>query len=245
MARSASAGTLRRGPFLRPHPPSQPPSGRAATASRPQAKASHASPPQARGDSSRIPVPSNAPANRGYDSSAYTTPAAPQATDSGASSTKSELQNSAVYDTNGMRLDRTPTDDEINWLWDKVRTCLHRDSSSSSIAPEQNPRQSSQATQNGHAVRQQQQHRANNRLNNTFQNNYMGTGLPARRKVSMETLNNYANRRSSLLSQRRQQQPHIGTISYHMATDEAIQPIQSTTTPNATNTTFSDQDGEW
>ena len=33
-----------------------------------------------------------------------------------------------VYDMNGIRLDRTPTDDEINWLWDKVRTCLHRDS---------------------------------------------------------------------------------------------------------------------
>lgn len=26
---------------------------------------------------------------------------------------------------NGIRLDKTPTDDEINWLWDKVRTCLH------------------------------------------------------------------------------------------------------------------------
>ncbi|XP_038076801.1 centrosomal protein of 126 kDa-like [Patiria miniata] len=26
---------------------------------------------------------------------------------------------------NGIRLDKTPTDDEINWLWDKVRTCLN------------------------------------------------------------------------------------------------------------------------
>ncbi|XP_063954113.1 centrosomal protein of 126 kDa-like isoform X1 [Lytechinus pictus] len=26
---------------------------------------------------------------------------------------------------NGVRLDKTPTDDEINWLWDKVRTCLN------------------------------------------------------------------------------------------------------------------------
>ena len=33
----------------------------------------------------------------------------------------------AVYDANGVRLDHTPTDDEINWLWDKVRTCLNRD----------------------------------------------------------------------------------------------------------------------
>ena len=34
----------------------------------------------------------------------------------------------AVYDENGMRIDRTPTDDEINFLWDKVRTCLSRNS---------------------------------------------------------------------------------------------------------------------
>ena len=26
---------------------------------------------------------------------------------------------------NGIRLDKTPTDEEINWLWDKVRTCLN------------------------------------------------------------------------------------------------------------------------
>ena len=31
-----------------------------------------------------------------------------------------------VYDENGVRIDRTPTDDEINFLWDKVRTCLQR-----------------------------------------------------------------------------------------------------------------------
>jgi hypothetical protein len=31
-----------------------------------------------------------------------------------------------VYDDNGLRIDRTPTDDEINFLWDKVRNCLQR-----------------------------------------------------------------------------------------------------------------------
>ncbi|CAH1798215.1 unnamed protein product [Owenia fusiformis] len=41
---------------------------------------------------------------------------------------------SAVYGTNGIRLDRTPTDDEINWLWDKVRTCLNRDKEDSEQA---------------------------------------------------------------------------------------------------------------
>ncbi|GFR62039.1 centrosomal protein of 126 kDa [Elysia marginata] len=32
-----------------------------------------------------------------------------------------------VYDENGMRIDRTPTDEEITWLWDKVRNCLNKE----------------------------------------------------------------------------------------------------------------------
>ena len=32
-----------------------------------------------------------------------------------------------VYTAGGLRLDRTPTDDEINWLWNKVRTCLYQE----------------------------------------------------------------------------------------------------------------------
>lgn len=35
-------------------------------------------------------------------------------------------------DMNGVPLDKTPTDAEINWLWDKVRTCLNRESSNTS-----------------------------------------------------------------------------------------------------------------
>lgn len=38
------------------------------------------------------------------------------------------------YDNNGLRLDRTPTDDEINWLWDKVRTCLNKEKTGGSDA---------------------------------------------------------------------------------------------------------------
>ena len=53
----------------------------------------------------------------------------------------------AVYDANGVRLDHTPTDDEINWLWDKVRTCLNRDgarngateSTQASVSHQQSP----------------------------------------------------------------------------------------------------------
>ncbi|XP_033112876.1 uncharacterized protein LOC117113594 isoform X2 [Anneissia japonica] len=41
----------------------------------------------------------------------------------------------AVYGPNGIRLDRTPTDDEINWLWDKVRTCLNVREEQGTTAP--------------------------------------------------------------------------------------------------------------
>lgn len=50
---------------------------------------------------------------------------------SGYDITQSDIDKSieAVFDANGVRLDHTPTDEEINYLWDKVRTCLHRDGS--------------------------------------------------------------------------------------------------------------------
>ncbi|XP_013389116.1 uncharacterized protein LOC106157875 isoform X2 [Lingula anatina] len=56
-----------------------------------------------------------------------------------------------TYDANGLRLDRTPTDDEINWLWEKVRTCLNRDSKSSGttdsgVPPSMNSENSTVAT---------------------------------------------------------------------------------------------------
>ena len=41
-----------------------------------------------------------------------------------------------VYNENGMRIDRTPTDDEINFLWEKVRTCLNRNSTSGPVVSE-------------------------------------------------------------------------------------------------------------
>ncbi|XP_069138191.1 centrosomal protein of 126 kDa-like isoform X2 [Argopecten irradians] len=43
-------------------------------------------------------------------------------------SASGKVYEAPVYDENGMRIDRTPTDDEINFLWDKVRTCLNRSS---------------------------------------------------------------------------------------------------------------------
>ncbi|CAH1225967.1 CEP126 [Branchiostoma lanceolatum] len=54
-----------------------------------------------------------------------------------------------IYSANGLRLDKTPTDDEINWLWDKVRSCLNQrpdrsgmesaEPASTASAPKQDP----------------------------------------------------------------------------------------------------------
>ncbi|RUS78281.1 hypothetical protein EGW08_013945 [Elysia chlorotica] len=56
------------------------------------------------------------------------------ATNTGAPSYSTSMANGAgagsggaVYNENGMRIDRTPTDEEITWLWDKVRNCLHKE----------------------------------------------------------------------------------------------------------------------
>ncbi|XP_059143150.1 transcription initiation factor TFIID subunit 1-like [Physella acuta] len=45
------------------------------------------------------------------------------------STTSGKNQPVAVYGENGLRIDRTPTDEEITWLWDKVRSCLHKEDS--------------------------------------------------------------------------------------------------------------------
>ncbi len=123
----------------------------------------------------------------------------------------------AVYDPSGLRLDRTPTDDEINWLWDKVRTCLSRESQSNI-----NMVNSSQAsfaasrTQPVQPVQVSHQHIDGNSLAPQFgvsarissahthshtqpvSNGYMP------RKVSADSLNSYT-KRMSLLQQRKQQ----------------------------------------
>jgi hypothetical protein len=46
-----------------------------------------------------------------------------------------------VFDENGMRIDRTPTDEEINYLWEKVRTCLNRPTNQNQNVPvSENPK---------------------------------------------------------------------------------------------------------
>ncbi|XP_033635782.1 serine-rich adhesin for platelets-like isoform X1 [Asterias rubens] len=82
-------------PRMMPHNPSKPPLGRTNPGS-PGKQSEPANPPRG--------------TVRGTQETNKYTPAYPE--------------DGRVYQ-NGIRLDKTPTDDEINWLWDKVRTCLN------------------------------------------------------------------------------------------------------------------------
>ena len=102
--RVASAGNARRGPFVRPHPPP----GRPQVAFRAN-QYSNVTKGDVKNGSGKVTTNTwtgnNAAPNQNQNNSGESVP---------------------VYDSNGVRLDRTPTDDEINWLWEKVRTCLNR-----------------------------------------------------------------------------------------------------------------------
>ncbi|KAK0044586.1 hypothetical protein Bpfe_025988 [Biomphalaria pfeifferi] len=60
-------------------------------------------------------------------SSKITYPQQNSTTPSYSTNTGNNSAQAPVYDENGLRIDRTPTDEEITWLWDKVRSCLQRD----------------------------------------------------------------------------------------------------------------------
>ena len=121
----------------------------------------------------------------------------------------------AVYDANGIRLYRTPTDEEINWLWDKVRTCLSRQStmdsgdnpserSGSSSAQSRQTAQLSNKYFDGTSLAPQLRtttkmfatYNGNQNETSTFNSTY------PKKKISMDTLNTY-NRRSNNATQKR------------------------------------------
>lgn len=135
-------------------------------------------------------------------------------------------QGDAVYDDNGMRLDRTPTDDEINWLWDKVRTCLSKDQPGDS---------SGKTESNQHHVTSSQHQQYNSSQVNTkyIDGNSLApqfrtqtriapssSGSPTK-KVNMDTLSTYG-RRASLLNQRKLKEQSSGVAvssHYHQQED--------------------------
>ncbi len=108
----------------------------------------------------------------------------------------------AVYDANGIRLDRTPTDEEINWLWDKVRTCLSRQSTSDSLHGD------SQGDRVGSGVRQTAQvsnkyidganiapqFRTSTRVSTNYTNGDINSTNATRKKISMDNISSYTRR---------------------------------------------------
>ena len=252
--RVASAGSLRRGPFLR------------TPTSRPGAGHGHQ-----RGGSG-IPVPVGAP-NNGFHNGADVT----------AESQENAKQNSQpMYDENGVRLDRTPTDDEINWLWDKVRTCLNRESSTVSsngdvarVVPDSRAASASRAVPDAStgqpSVQVAHKYIDGNSLASKFRvatrvsqngNGHTGTnGKPSGnftvvtpKKISMDHLGTYAQNRASLLNQRRQQQrksftswgPAASQGVIHATANQYQAPSHSNGAPHMANgNAIYDGDGEY
>jgi len=125
----------------------------------------------------------------------------------------------AVFDDNGIRIDRTPTDDEINFLWDKLRTCLH--SNSQTNTDRVNSQHMHANPDVSHVGPRQAAPVANtyidgaslgqfNSLNRVAQPAYNTTNPSLRRQNSLDSVNsnssaNTYTRRYGLLQQRKQQ----------------------------------------
>ncbi|KAL4233554.1 hypothetical protein ACF0H5_008234 [Mactra antiquata] len=118
--------------------------------------------------------------------------------------TSSKYDSGAVYNENGVRIDRTPTDEEINFLWDKLRNCLSRNSTATPDKGQQDtggPRQAAPVSHtyiDGNALGQF------NSLNRVAQP--QNTNPAVRRQNSMDNAATGSyTRRYGLLQQRKQQ----------------------------------------
>ncbi|ELU14615.1 hypothetical protein CAPTEDRAFT_226996 [Capitella teleta] len=232
--RVVSAGRMRRGPFLRPHPPAQPRSGRA---NMNQQNGHYAN---------KVPL-------RYYSSNVVTATAsadapAPPLEHSGISVSintpgveSEQQQDQSNLDPNGIQLDRTPTDDEINCLWDNVRNCLAKEESQEGV---KSNGQMSQQCIDGNTITSQS--RSSTRASNSYANNYMGSAYPPKKKFSMDALNNF-NRRNSLLYGRKNplnnsnaQQPKAepSQATIHDLAQQQQQPKQSAAYPSNANSVY-------
>ncbi|KAK3605190.1 hypothetical protein CHS0354_013000 [Potamilus streckersoni] len=131
-----------------------------------------------------------------------------------------------VYDDNGLRIDRTPTDDEINHLWENVRNCLSRNNHagpavSNSVNYTNNELQQPLFTSSRQAAPMSNKYIDGNALGQftslnrvapnsqshlqQHQTSIYGTNS-LRRQNSSENANGTATKRYGLLHQRRQQQ---------------------------------------
>ncbi|XP_060564701.1 mucin-5AC-like [Ruditapes philippinarum] len=150
----------------------------------------------------------------------------------------------AVYDENGVRIDRTPTDEEINFLWDKLRTCLSRNSQATPDAPQAESQSASarQAAPVAHTYIDGNALGQFNSLNRVAQQpGYNNNNNPAiRRQNSLENTPNTYTRRYGLLQQRKQQ-PNPNSLKSRQQQQQQQQgytvyqaPIQSNSEPQPT-----------
>ncbi|XP_071956977.1 uncharacterized protein [Antedon mediterranea] len=140
----------------------------------------------------------------------------------------------AIYGSNGLRLDRTPTDDEINWLWDKVRTCLNvRDEQGNPGLVYQKPPTGKQPTLSSQYIDGKRIGNNNSRIKPAIhsalipQNN---TTHP-RRRTSSDTASSFL-RRTALLQHRRQ---HATSLrGQNTRTSHHTEPVTSADVPSFT-----------
>ncbi|WAR07289.1 CE126-like protein [Mya arenaria] len=121
----------------------------------------------------------------------------------------------AVYDDNGLRIDRTPTDDEINFLWDKLRTCLSRNSTATPdkgqtpVGPDGNQTGPRQAAPVAHTYIDGNTLGQFNSLNRVAQpphtNNTNNPAIRRQNSLDNAAAANTYTRRYGLLQQRKQQ----------------------------------------
>ncbi|XP_045197184.2 LOW QUALITY PROTEIN: uncharacterized protein LOC123551937 [Mercenaria mercenaria] len=115
----------------------------------------------------------------------------------------------AVYNENGLRIDRTPTDDEINFLWDKLRNCLSRNSQATpdGVQTDGQTGGSRQAAPVAHTYIDGNALGQFNSLNRVAQQpgHNSNTSLSLRRQNSLDSAPNSYTRRYGLLQQRKQQ----------------------------------------
>lgn len=156
----------------------------------------------------------------------------------------------AVYDENLVRIDRTPTDDEINFLWDKLRNCLSRNSQATPDGQQSGSRQAAPMSHtyiDGNALGQynslnrvaQPPHNNNNSNNNT---------TTLRRQNSLDSATGTYTRRYGLLQQRKQQ-PNPNSLKSRQAVQQQgytvyQPPVSSHTEPQTASTLQNGADGK-
>ncbi|XP_061192370.1 uncharacterized protein LOC133200594 isoform X2 [Saccostrea echinata] len=117
-----------------------------------------------------------------------------------------------VFNENGMRIDRTPTDEEINFLWEKVRTCLHRPTGPNDNMPASENHQVSQPTEPPRQAAQMSHQyidgAALNKIVAAGRTQPVMTAPPSGVQSTVKNGEQTYARRYGLLQQRKQQNPN-------------------------------------